>query len=282
VPVAPDDSGHFDTGLPAELVFGPLARARGALPVFDGAGCSNIACHGGDRPVGGSNNTPSWTTVNGTQAACGTCHGLPPPAPHPARTDCNACHGDVIGADNGFVDGARHVNGTVEVACHACHGSDASPAPPRDLSGNEDTIFTGVGAHASHLRSTELHAAITCSECHHVPSNVDNPGHRDSAAPAEVDFGPLAAADDTETSWNGVSCATYCHGGSAAIQGGSRTNPSWTTVDGTQAACGSCHGLPPPAPHPTAPATGCGGCHPFSGTLPLDPALHINGVVERP
>jgi predicted CxxxxCH...CXXCH cytochrome family protein len=267
VPAAVADLGHVDSALPAEVTFGPLARARGAQPVYDGVGCSNVACHGGAEPV--------WTIVNGSQAACGTCHGTPPALPHPQQTllECTACHGSLD---------ARHIDGKVDVACNACHGNDDGPAPPFDLAGNEDPIAPGVGAHASHLRATELHEPVACSECHVVPTMLDAPAHRDGDARAEIHFGPLASAEDTDASYNGVTCATYCHGGSAFIQGGSLTNPTWTVVDGTQAACGSCHGLPPPAPHPTAPPTACGGCHPFSGLQPLMPALHINGVVERP
>lgn len=49
-----------------------------------------------------------------------------------------------------------------------------------------------------------------------------------------------------------------CHG--AVEKGGSATAPKWTQVDGTQVTCGSCHGLPPPAPHPEG--TNCASCHP--------------------
>ncbi len=295
VPENLDDPGHVDTDLPAEVTFGALAAARGAQPAWDGSGCSDVACHGGGHvgapagafgagaTMGGTNHAPSWTTVNGTQAACGTCHGLPPPAPHPARTDCNACHGDVIAADGTFVDGSKHVDGKVDVSCNACHGDADSPAPPQDLNGDVDTAFTGVGAHRSHIFGNELHAPIACSECHRVPANVDNPGHRDTPLPAELDFGPLANAENVESSFNGVTCTTYCHGGDGLTgRGGSLHNPSWTIVDGTQAACGTCHGVPPPAPHPDVAPTSCGGCHPFIGTRPLNPALHINGVLERP
>lgn len=289
VPVANDDGGHFDTSLPAEVTFGPRARARGATPSFDGVGCSNVACHGGTSTTPGA--TPSWTIVNGSQAACGTCHGLPPPAPHPATSnaigDCARCHGMVIDAAAAFVAPALHVNGSVEVSCTACHGDAAaaagagSPAPPRDLAGNTSTSFIGVGAHRTHVEKN-----VPCSECHLVPATLASTGHRDDGDDrAEVRFGPLARADGTDAQFNGLTCATYCHGGSASIRGGTLTTPTWTVAEGSegsQTACGTCHGLPPPAPHPATPPTGCGGCHPFSGLLPLNPALHINGVVERP
>jgi predicted CxxxxCH...CXXCH cytochrome family protein len=277
VPTSYDAPGHADDALPAELSFGPLARARGATPSFDGVGCSNVACHDGG---GGSNRAPLWTVVDGTQAACGTCHALPPPSPHPAESDCVRCHGAVVNASQSFLQPALHVNGRVDVSCVACHGDDESAAPPRDLDGNVDASFPGVGAHRTHLDN-----GVACSECHVVPDANDplaSPGHIDEVHGAELVFGPLANSDGVTSSFNGVTCATYCHGGSAFIQGGSNTEPAWTIVDGSEASCGSCHGVPPPAPHPTVPPTACGGCHPFSGLNPLNPLLHVNGVVERP
>ena len=35
--------------------------------------CSNVYCHGSTLTPGGTNVQPVWTTVNGTQAVCGTC-----------------------------------------------------------------------------------------------------------------------------------------------------------------------------------------------------------------
>lgn len=285
VPADSFEPGHFDDELPAELEHGPIARSRGHDADWDGVVCSNGACHGG---AGATVPAPLWTRVDGTQAECGACHGLPPAAPHPERSDCAACHGDVVAAEDvapedlTFVAAQLHVNGVVNVACNSCHGDDDSAAPLRDLAGNTATTARGVGAHRAHLAGSELFAPVPCRECHLLPITTDDVGHQDTALPAEVTFGPLARADGALASFDGVRCSNYCHGGSAAILDGTLTTPAWTTVNGSQAACGTCHGVPPPAPHPSAPSTGCGGCHPFSGTRPVDPALHGNGVVERP
>ncbi len=65
------------------------ASKDGAAPAWDGAGCSASYCHGrftGGKPA----NVPEWTAPRAN--ACGSCHGLPPPKPHPASTDCGKCH----------------------------------------------------------------------------------------------------------------------------------------------------------------------------------------------
>ena len=49
------------------------------------------------------------------QAACGTCHSLPPGAPHPARRQpAPPATARSFGADGGFVNPALHINGLVE------------------------------------------------------------------------------------------------------------------------------------------------------------------------
>ena len=72
----------------------PAATTDGAAPAWDRitATCSASYCHG-QFPGGNALNAVSWTTVDGTQAACGTCHGLPAPYPHPQNTGCATCHG---------------------------------------------------------------------------------------------------------------------------------------------------------------------------------------------
>jgi hypothetical protein len=65
---------------------------------------------------GGSNTAPSWTTVDGTQAACGACHGLPPPRPHPKaelNPVCNACHKNIASDNTTFLRPELHVDGIV-------------------------------------------------------------------------------------------------------------------------------------------------------------------------
>ncbi len=278
VPTSVSSVGHTDTELPAELTFGPMAGAA----AWDGFACSDAYCHGATL-TGGLRPTPNWTQVDGSQSQCDSCHGAPPPAPHPDNPDCGVCH-DTMTPGEGLIisDPARHIDGSVQVvddaACDSCHGSGGVAAPPVDMLGNTGTLARGVGAHRSHLGASDWHKEMQCSECHRVPASVISVGHTDTPLPSELSFGPLAGAG---TDWNGATCSgSYCHG--ATLTGGLLTEPMWTEVDGSQAACGSCHGLPPPAPHP--PGTDCGSCHPTmtpGGGLDItDPSRHIDGNVD--
>ncbi|HVP69150.1 MAG TPA: hypothetical protein VMT17_18010, partial [Anaeromyxobacteraceae bacterium] len=199
------------------------------------------------------------------------------------------------------VAGGLHVDGIIEITggtCTSCHGNSnittypLDAAPPVDTSGNTATTSPGVGAHQVHLVNTDLRSSpIQCTECHVVPSDFTH-----STQPLNLTWGPLASLCITNDcspapSFNTATytCTNFCHG-STLYAGGSNTTPQWNVVNGTQAACGTCHGLPPP------PATGhfqsaaCGACHcgyttyaypgmpENASTINLD--NHINGTVE--
>ncbi len=161
--------------------------------------------------------------------------------------------------------------------CTLCHGSGSDPAPPVDTQGNSATTFTGVGAHQSHLATSTWHAQVACTECHIVPAQPSDPGHYDTALPAELTWGALATADGAVPVWDGATCSNvYCHG--ATLIGGGAT-PTWTSVGSGQASCGTCHSLPPGAPH--AQDFNCYTCHPDidAGFSFVTPEQHIDGVV---
>lgn len=294
VPEQIGDPGHLDTALPAELTFGGMGS--GAAWNRDTQTCSNTYCHGATLSntvggmtggtAGGTATEPRWTLVDTSQAQCGSCHGAPPPAPHPDNPDCGRCHPTMNpGAGLEIAYGELHIDGRVDVvdatACDSCHGSNGRSEPPLDTLGNLATTARGVGAHAQHMTgASPWHAPINCAECHTVPAGVNDQGHIDSMLPAELVFGPLAGATST---WNGATCTnTYCHGGNGALKGGTKTAPIWTQVDGTQTQCGSCHGAPPPSPHPSD--SNCGSCHPTmtpgGGMVIAYPALHLDGKVD--
>jgi predicted CxxxxCH...CXXCH cytochrome family protein len=155
------------------------------------------------------------------------------------------------------------------------------------------TSYKTVGAHQKHLLGSSLANAILCSECHQVPGSVASTGHLDLTPGAEVIFG-TAATDTTQGVYpnptydrSTASCSgTYCHGN---FKNGNTANaPVWT--GGTvQAACGSCHGLPPKtvAQGGTHPASSgllnCYTCHGTvisnSGAI-INKSLHMNGVIN--
>jgi predicted CxxxxCH...CXXCH cytochrome family protein len=298
------------------LQFGPLAglsAPRGIrLPAPSFAvgdrGCDNMYCHG--APFGDGNATltrPLWR-ADASQAACGTCHGLPPRSHDPAQTRCVLCHNRSVDGQNHLIPGGLHLDGRVDLGdgsgtCYACHGSSASLAPPRDIVGNRDISAIGVGVHQSHLQATHrLRGTLACSDCHAVPSRVDSPGHILPDQPAPVfptGSGPLvlAQADGAQPRWDRgtARCSdVYCHGGgrklSADTAAGLRRTPLWTQTG--EAYCGACHGIPPrDAAHvSTLRLTDCVNCHPATmdalGTLLVtglpgaETSAHINGVVD--
>jgi predicted CxxxxCH...CXXCH cytochrome family protein len=206
---------------------------------------------------------------------CQRCHAATPPATVALAT-CADCHRP----------------GGLSL-CSGCHGSDRSSAPPRDLQGHLDRSFVGVGAHQPHLTAPSgLAAPLYCEFCHTIPDGLFAEGHLDGQVTVSGYTGqvPVWRTAATDPGWTApdaatATCATsYCHG---AFPGGNADNrPLWTQTG--QAACGSCHGLPPGAPHPPVGAalTGCAICHPAtvdaSGALVRIAAggKHLDGAVE--
>jgi len=286
VPQDINDPGHLDDP-PAEITWGDLAKTGGLAPEWDRNDdkCSNAYCHGATLS-GGSITEPEWTKVDGTQSVCGACHGFPPPDPHPENNICWPCHPDTVDRANEIdISSGKHVNGTVEVAgmnCNSCHGSEDNAAPPVSTTGSSDTGDTEVGAHQSHVRDGDLRMALACDNCHVVPADVNDPGHLDDP-PAEITWGDLAKTGGLEPEWdrNENKCSnTYCHG--VTLSGGNITEPEWTKVDGTQSACGTCHGIPPSRPHPGNP--NCWMCHPEtvdeSNEIIVAAGRHVDGEIQ--
>jgi predicted CxxxxCH...CXXCH cytochrome family protein len=318
-------------------------------PAWNGTSCSASYCHGAF--LGGAvANAPVWTAPRAD--ACGTCHGLPPPAPHPAVASdldtCKRCHADPLsggthldGKVDLFTHGAEWVDtasplfhafsanggiascqychgvdlsgGFTGVACSSCHdggvhggvavvpfqvggapscvachgGTDnQSGAPPRATWGRSGEAIR-VGAHSTHVS-----AGYDCAVCHPKPTDMFSPGHI-GGPNADVAFGGLALTGPSTPSWdrNTARCSsTYCHG--STLGGGSNPAPDWTRVGQGEAACGSCHGLPPAAfPSASHPvyvfAAPCLSCHPATTTVDaggrdvlLPGGPHLNGTSE--
>jgi len=182
-------------------------------------------------------------------------------------------------------DASRPVEQTRSgLSCDRCHGGEQndSGAPPRDTLGRSDPSLPSVGAHSAHVA-----AGVDCSACHPKPLRSDD-GHVDGRV--ALAWGPLATANGTLTpAFDAAGAAptyacssVYCHG---AFTGGNAANaPRWTEGG---AACGSCHALPPAAPHPAVGSAlgGCTGCHPDTvtagGELVRGPgSVHANGQVD--
>lgn len=271
VPESIESDGHLDDDGRAEITFGALAQTKDHLPSYDAeaGSCSNSYCHG---PVSGT-----WQAPRDSEKACGSCHGLPPPAPHPQLTQCSRCHSQVVDANQQIKDPSLHLDGKIEVelTCASCHGTTTDGGPPIDLQGNTEPAFRGVGAHAQHLQASTTHLAVACNECHRVPATIEEPQHLDGDGVPEITFGALASANNSQPRYDGtnVACAgTYCH---------KDAQPNWRAPRNSADACGSCHALPPPAPHPVSDK--CSNCHGRvvnANREIKDPSLHVNGTVE--
>jgi predicted CxxxxCH...CXXCH cytochrome family protein len=183
--------------------------------------------------------------------------------------------------------------GTNDGACTLCHGDPGRQAtalnphlpaaPPAGTNGETLVADRAVGAHQLHLNDNAIRGAISCSECHVVPTS---PAHTNGTV--DIAFGTLATANGTITapppSWNGNSCsASYCHGN---FEFGIPNAPVWTAARAD--ACGTCHDLPPSSATTTHPALAaaatrstCNACHPATvktdGTIDIPGGKHIDG-----
>jgi predicted CxxxxCH...CXXCH cytochrome family protein len=220
-------------------------------------------------------------------------------------SQCSQCHGaDYSGGTASPTCNTCHSNPGGPEACNTCHGDFTDPAkiaPPRALNGATLVTNPKVGAHTIHLFSAAKkgHSA-ECNDCHVVPARLTSPGHIGNDGKAEVVFlstktgiGSQAGAYDFNTN----KCSnTYCHGNfelskatsqygfvySADKMSGLKKQVTWTQIDGTQTACGSCHGLPPTG-HVAYAINTCVVCH--QGVIDnkgniTNTSLHINGKVN--
>jgi predicted CxxxxCH...CXXCH cytochrome family protein len=270
------------------------AESGPAHQLYASSGITCSACH----PCGGvlfGGHDAAWM-----DPASLTFHAV---AANRGLASCQSCHGASL-------DG---VGGSVSISCAVCHGANwrthctmchggvdnPSGAPPRATWGNVDPLASG--AHTSHVAGTHgLSLPVYCASCHVTPVDALWAGHADGVITVTGYTGrdPGLLAVVKEPGWNRTSgtCATsYCHG--ATLQGGTLSTPTWTTLDGTQATCGTCHGIPPPTGrlaqihnqgvwmtlHDLHVGTGytCRACHPGYGVdLTPNTSIHVNGTVD--
>ncbi len=231
---------------------------------------------------------------------------------------CQTCHGtDYAGGKSGVscMQAGCHVDETgtpkSPEACNTCHGVFRAPAsdllsaaPPKGVLGDTSQAYRGVGAHQKHLLTGTLGKPLKCQECHAVPATLFQAGHIDTKLPAEAvlndTLSRLVTGDGTlrpSPAWNGTSCgSTYCHGNwklqkstsafpwiydtTDSVMVGEAFAPVW--IGGSaQAACGTCHGLPPRG-HTTV-LGACVNCHSDvvdANMQIIDPSKHINGKIN--
>lgn len=137
VPQEVYETGHVDSDLPAEVIFGNLAIHNGANAVysFSNATCSDAYCHGNwqflkdsssnqfiytDSVMVGNSYAPKWNRVDGSEAVCGSCHNLPPTGHQnegndPNATTCVTCHPGIVDVNGNIIDRTKHINGMKNV-----------------------------------------------------------------------------------------------------------------------------------------------------------------------
>ena len=220
-------------------------------------------------------------TKNYDLQLCQTCHGADYTGGTTSQT-CMTCHFKSGGPEN----------------CGTCHGnSNTNPAPPKGLYGST----LNVGAHQKHILGSSLvGAAVSCNECHFVPTAVKNPGHIDGDGRAEVWFNANSVFHTSAAAYsssNGTCANTYCHGN---FKGGNNVTVTWNDASTTVAECGTCHGdVTQSDPDPVVnlkkkafPKTGhtfvlvtadCSSCHREvvnASMIIIDPSKHVNGTIN--
>ena len=247
--------------------------------------------------------------VNGSgKGVCQGCHAVPafpsnPGAPEEHSSSdpkvCTTCHFH------------NSTNGSFSGACTTCHGYP--PITAAGLVGYTRPTDTKTGATPGSPGGHATHAMgrfMACNTCHTgfaapkaMPSNTIDIGFTINGSTFKGFAGSVsggtfngttlnsgyswsAASGTALTNGNGaITCSVYCHG--TTLTGGSITTPTWTTTDGSQKACGACHGVTAA----TAPVTGshmrhagngtgalailCASCH---GTYTDND--HVNGSVD--
>jgi len=296
---------HFPKGAPAKTVAwdaGPQAcvdcHAASALPQDHPAVAANATradcqrCHVTSGHLDGTvllvahdaawmdQASPTFHAVsaNAGLAACESCHGADL-AGGASKKSCASCH------DVNLPAGVA----SWKVSCTMCHGDKVANLsyPPRATWGNEADPVR-VGAHDAHAKGSAIAPAYDCDVCHVKPADALSGGHVDGGT-AEVPFGGVALTANAQPRWDRATatCANvYCHG-ATLIGNAARPPPVWTGGAG-EAACGKCHDVPPPAPHPSTSAglTGCVSCHAETmdaGGNVIPPASggkHLDGIVE--
>ncbi len=205
------------------------------------AGCNRA------RPNAGS--PPTLVTVPAGGPAGGTVTV--------ALEICTICHGDLSRSRVIFINGADPL---------------VPVAPPLGTGGETVASAPAVGAHLAHLVAGELANAMLCSSCHQIPAIVQEHSAQ------KIFFSGLAVQQGAQPNYNtdGTCSNAYCHGNFA--NGNASNKPAWTGSG--QAACGTCHGLPPGGSHPSVAPGSCGTCHPGYTGASVNVATHINGMVD--
>ncbi len=257
-------------------------------------GCQTSYCHTGSAGIYTCDNCHSYGTISvfldvrnnsssdsstvgahlshinaihnlGLAVDCGVCHTIPDSVFTPGHLDeSNKINFSGIALNADTIPAYDPTNGTC--ANVYCHGTGNPVWTNSSGSDRQCTSCHGqpplVGAHDKHVTDHGL----GCSDCHSGYNPVLDSGAADSThvngtvnVNVSTDYGDNAAYSHSAETCSNV----YCHGD---------FEPNWNLED--QAACGSCHNLPPTtgahATHVTDQEYSCGTCHSYSATTHVD------------
>jgi predicted CxxxxCH...CXXCH cytochrome family protein len=206
-PTAHEDSGHYDSKSPAEVIFGTMATAGDSLTPFYNTSsrkCTNTYCHDGrnfknkwadatmvNDPVW---NDDTYLDDGGDASNCtNKCHGYPPGGDHDPDPDCYACH-EHMESDNFSYKPEyyyKHIDGTVQgLDCSGCHGYPPTTASLTNTAtlGWTQRSVNYTNAAGNHLEHSGK--GVSCAGCH----TGGKPGggqHNDGSKPTSINMGFL-------------------------------------------------------------------------------------------
>jgi predicted CxxxxCH...CXXCH cytochrome family protein len=301
VPTSYADPGHVDSLPPADVSFSAIAKTNGANPTWTGTTCTGSYCHGATLD-GGKHTAPSWTTVDGTQIACDSCHGNPPGGTHPPSTDCASCHTAVINADGTFKAPELHINGKVEL--NSLHPAGYAAADKHGADFNSGVVScTSSNCHGDTLLGA---SGPSCNKCHSGWQTKCNFCHGSATDPSGAPPASVSGATATSnravgahqahlksSTWRAPLSCNQCHkvpatlfaaghlGASPAeltFSGLAVTDGATPSFNGTTCSGSYCHGATLDGGQHTAPTwtkvdgtqSSCSSCHgdPPGGTHP--------------
>jgi predicted CxxxxCH...CXXCH cytochrome family protein len=243
-PVDALSPGHVDPST-AEVTFAGIAvNGVNPPPAWDrtSATCSSTYCHG--ATMGGS--TPVWTRVGQGEAACGTCHGAPPPTPHPAVPEglsgCSVCHNLTIDGTGQLIppsEGGAHLNGILEASGHDALWMDTSDPTFHAYSVNRN-LQSCTGCHGAALDGGAV--GVGCGDCHdrNLPAGV---------ASWSVNCVMCHGGGDNQTgappkaTWGNAGDSARGGGIADPLRVGAHSKHLSTTLT-TSVTCSSCHVVP--------------------------------------
>lgn len=200
-------------------------------------------------------------------AGCDGCHGNPPITASIGGGALNGLATPATGATNGATGAhATHVTGK-GMLCATCHTGTTMPTV-------SNSIQMGFAMNGTNWPGFVGNAAFG-SFSGHTPLNAPYTGVVSSSAGTTV----------TNSAGYRNSCNVYCHANWSGSNGS--LNPSWVITDGSQKACGTCHGASSATPPTTGShvrhagnsatslAVACANCH---GAHPDN--SHVDGNVK--